>query len=69
MGDVVLVSEPITPRERWKLGLITEIISKEIETPRTFRLRDAFGNFFVRHRTSLIKLEMGGFSDLENSNE
>ena len=69
VGDVVLVSEPITPRERWKLGLITEIISKEIETPRTFRLRDAFGNFFVRHRTSLIKLEMGGFSDLENSNE
>ena len=58
IGDVVLISEEITPRERWRLARIVEVMSEDISVPRTFKLRDSVGNNFIRHRKSLIKLEL-----------
>ena len=67
IGDVVLISEVITPRERWKIAVIIEILSEDVNVPRTFKLRDSWGNEFVRHRTTLIKLELESHIS-ENSN-
>ena len=58
IGDVVLISEEIVPRERWRLARIVEVMSKDTSVPRTFKLRDSVGNNFIRHRKSLIKLEL-----------
>ena len=58
IGDVVLVKEDITPRERWKLGRIIEVLGSDDGHPKRFRLRDAAENTFDRHITSLIRLEL-----------
>ena len=57
IGDVCILKEDITPRERWKLGKIIEIIGDQKHCKR-FRLRDQAGNELDRHVTSLIKLEI-----------
>ena len=58
LDDVVLVKAPIQPRENWRIGRIVEIVSGDEEHARTYRLADAYGNVFTRHRTSLILLEL-----------
>ena len=58
IGDVVLVKEPITPRERWRLGRIIEVLGTDDGHPKRYKLRDAAGNCFDRHVTSLIRLEL-----------
>ena len=58
VGDVCLLKEPIVNRENWKMGRITKIISGDKERACSYELKDAYGNFLKRHRTSLINIEM-----------
>ena len=67
VDDVVLISEEITPRERWRLARIVEIVSENKSVPRTFKLKDSYRNHFMRHRTSLIKLEMDVITEQSHS--
>ena len=67
IDDVVLIHEEITPRERWRLARIVDIVSENKSVPRTFRLKDSYGNYFMRHRNSLIKLEMDVITEQSHS--
>ena len=58
VGDMVLLKEEVTPREKWRTCIILEVTNKDPNHPRTFRLRDSSGTIFERHRNSLVHLEL-----------
>ena len=57
INDVVLIKEPIVPREKWKTARVIEIIGDEVNT-RRYKLHDAAGNCLDRHISGIIKLEL-----------
>ena len=58
VGDIVIICEPIVPRERWRVARIEEITSQEATHHRRFRLRDSAGNVFDRDQSGVVKLEL-----------
>ena len=57
-GDLVLISEEITPRERWRVARVVKQTNNDPNHPRTFLLKDGYGNELTRHVTSLVPLEL-----------
>ena len=57
VGDVVLIVENITPRERWRLATIKEVLS-DGNHKRQYKLVDAYKNEFIRHHNGIVKLEL-----------
>ena len=57
-GDLVLISEPITPREKWRIARVIKQLNDDKNHPRTFLLTDGCNNQLTRHVTSLIPLEL-----------
>ena len=58
VGDLVLITEPITPRESWKLSRVIEILSSDPNHPRRFKLRDCHGNTYDRAVTGVVQIEL-----------
>ena len=57
VGQVVVITDDLLPRDSWKLGRITQIINEEKQTPRQLLIRDAVGRVFDRHITGIVPIE------------
>ena len=58
IGDIVLLTDDIQPREKWRITRIAEIKDSEDERQRRYILEDTFKNKFDRHRDSIVHLEL-----------
>ena len=58
IGQICLLTDPITPRENWRMVRICDIINEDKLHPRRFIVRDASGTTFDRHIRQLVPLEL-----------
>ena len=57
IGQIVLMIEPNTPRDQWKLARV-ESVHPEASHVRTANVRTVAGKIYERHVTKLVALEL-----------
>ena len=58
IGQICLLTDPITPRENWRMVQICDIIHKDKLHPRWFIVRDVSVTTFDRHMRQIVPLEL-----------
>ena len=58
VDDVVIITDPLLPRDRWKIGRVESVIGRDENHHRRFIVRDSDGTRYDRHVSGLVLLEM-----------
>ena len=58
VGQVVILADELQPREMWRLAVVTELLSDDVNHIRRVKVRLASGNVLERHVCKLIQLEL-----------
>ena len=56
--DVVIITDPLLPRDRWKIGVVESIIGRDENHARRFIIRDSDGTKYDRHVSGIVLLEL-----------
>ena len=58
IGDLAIITDPLLPRDRWRLGVVEEVVGSDPNHPKRFILKDCNGTRYDRHITGIVLLEM-----------
>ena len=58
VDDVVIITDPLLPRDRWKIGVVESIIGRDENHARRFIIRDSDGTKYDRHVSGIVLLEL-----------
>ena len=58
VGQVVILADELQPREMWRLAVVTELLSDDVNHIRRVKVRLASGNILERHVCKLVQLEL-----------
>ena len=64
-GQLVIIVDELTPRDKWKVARVGEVLSKDKNHVRRVKLVTAEGKAFERHLNKIVPLEL----EVEDENQ